>query len=99
MTVAFAPVDRSTVTLSGSTTPTAVTAIPLAPGSGPYQVRVFNLAGAVAYVRLGGVASSADLPMPAGGVEVLTVQPGVTTISVVLASGTGNVYATLGSGI
>jgi dTDP-4-amino-4,6-dideoxygalactose transaminase len=59
---------------------------------------VYNATAATAFVALGGVASTASTPIPPGGRQLFASNPFITTVSVVLASGAGNVYVTAGSG-
>lgn len=64
------------------------------------QARIYNAAAAVAYVRFtvgGSTAVATDVPIPPGAVEVFGVGY-ADTVSVLLASGTGNVYVTSGEG-
>lgn len=74
------------------------------PGS-PIQVRVMNDGSATAWINFGVSGVSAALatgvPVPAGAVEVLTVQPqGATIFAAAIAAGsTGKIYFTPGVGI
>lgn len=74
--------------------------------SGEYQVRVFNAGPAVAFVAPGDkdvTASTADLPIPSGAIEVLTVRnlpsDPETHFAAVTAGTAAAVYFTLGEGI
>lgn len=102
---AFQPIDGSTVSINASTT-SAVGAIAKQP-TGSHQLRIANLTTAVAYYKVGTssavVATTADVPLPAGGVEVITVRNPMaapeTHVAVDLASGTGVVALTTGDGL
>ncbi|HTJ88889.1 MAG TPA: hypothetical protein VL356_01735 [Acidocella sp.] len=59
---------------------------------------VYNATAATAFVSLGGVASTASTPIPPGGRQLFASNPFISTVSVVLGSGTGNVYVSAGSG-
>jgi hypothetical protein len=86
----------ATVTVS-ATTSTAATAIT---GTAD-QVRIYNAGSALVHVKFGltGVtATTADMPIPSGAIEVFTIgyQTHVATIT---PSGTATIYFTRGSGI
>lgn len=92
----FQPETDTTVVTSASTTNANAT---LGCNSiGPFQVRVHNGAGATAFIRAGGSATTSSMPLPAGAIEVLTLPARTTTLGVILLSGTGNVYTTCGAG-
>lgn len=101
----FHPIDRATATISASTT-SARAAIPKQP-SGRHQVRIFNGTAEQAYYRICGVtddATSADIPLPSGAIEVVTVQnadadSAKSHVAVILAASTGSVFVTTGHGI
>ena len=97
--VPFAITNSSTVSIS-ATTSSASIALPA--GIAGRQVRIFNNAGAVAFVAFGGSAITADtttsVPIAVGAVEVLSIPPEVTYVAAILASGTGSVYFTGGFG-
>jgi hypothetical protein len=59
---------------------------------------VYNASATTAFVALGGTASTVSTPVPPGARQLFASNAFVTTVSVVLASGTGNVYVTAGSG-
>jgi hypothetical protein len=101
---AFLPVDNATVTVSASTT-TARGEIKKRP-TGSYQLRLFNGLSDTVFYKLGDStveATSADVPLPAGAVEVITVKNSDndpdTHVAVIAASGTGSVYASTGNGL
>jgi hypothetical protein len=85
------------VTLAASTT----SANKALTGGGS-AVLVYNAASATAFFRLGAAsslaASASDTPVPAGQRMLVDGGPFVTYAAAVLASGTGNVYFTLGDG-
>ncbi|MEI9983513.1 MAG: hypothetical protein WDN69_10075 [Aliidongia sp.] len=58
----------------------------------------FNAGTAVAHLTFNGTATTANLPIPAGGSRLLTIGPMALTASVVLESGTGTVYLSRGTG-
>lgn len=68
------------------------------------QIRVANTSAQWAYVSfgvLGAIAAAtvaASYPVGPGAVEVISVDPEVNAAAVILASGTGNVTFTRGSG-
>jgi hypothetical protein len=86
-----------TVTVGASTTSTNAP-LPIRGG----DVRVYNATDAIAFVEFAGsaapVATSADIPIPPGGVEVFSIA-GASHVAVILAAGTGNVYFTPGRGL
>ncbi|TAJ70707.1 MAG: hypothetical protein EPO51_16595 [Phenylobacterium sp.] len=104
MDKAFMPVDNATVTVSVSTSsqPGAIKSRP----TGAFQLRLHNSLAGLVFYRVGdsGVqATAADVPLPAGAVEVITVKNSDsrpdTHIAFIAASGAGAVYASTGNGI
>jgi hypothetical protein len=79
---------------------TAVTNVALNGGGG--AVLIYNAAAATAFFRLGGAsglsAAVSDTPVPAGARMLVDAGPFVSNAAVVLSSGTGTVYFTLGDG-
>jgi len=68
------------------------------------QVRVLNASTSFAYVNFGGsgldaATVAASMPILPQSAEVFTVDPSVTTVSVILNTGTGNVIFTRGEGV
>lgn len=59
---------------------------------------VYNAASSTAFVALGGTATTASTPVPPGARQLFASNSFITAVSVLLASGTGNVYVTAGSG-
>lgn len=92
--IAFKPTG-ATQTISASTTSASATI----GSNGACQVLVHNAGTTLAFVGFKATATSADTPVPAGAVMILTKNPGDTTISAILASGTGNVYVQVGEGV
>jgi hypothetical protein len=98
---AFLP--GSTVSLAVSTS-TANVALPNAEGKVKQQLRIFNASDAIVFVKVGitGVtAAVTDMPIPIGGVEIITLDPtqlGPLYLAGIRASGTGTIYATVGVG-
>lgn len=89
-----------TVTLAGSTTSTAAQL----PAAGD-TVLIYNASAATAFVALGAAggtpvaAVAGGFPVPAGGSRILSAGPQVGSVAVVLASGTGSVYASSCNGV
>jgi len=96
----FAITNTSTVNIS-ATTSSASVALPS--GIPSRSLRIFNNAGAVAFIAFGGssitAATSTSVPIAVGAVEVLSIPPEATYVAAILASGTGTVYFTVGFGI
>jgi hypothetical protein len=65
-------------------------------------VLVYNASAATAFFKLGAstalAAASSDTPVPAGARMLVDGGPFVSVAATVLASGSGNVYFTLGEG-
>jgi hypothetical protein len=74
--------------------------VPLVGGGG--AVLVYNASSTTAFFRLGAatglVALATDTPIPTGQRMLVDGGPFVSYAAAVLASGTGNVYFTLGDG-
>jgi hypothetical protein len=104
MEKAFMPVDNATVTASVSAA-SGAWGIKGRP-SGTFQLRLHNALSGVVFYRIGDSsvqATTADLPLPAGAVEVITVRnlearPD-THIAFIAASGAGAAYASTGYGL
>lgn len=92
---AFSP--EATVSITAGTSSNAVAL----GGSGP-SLLVFNTTSSIAFLSLGAStsvnATTSSLPVPAGAQLLLTVGATVAAAAVVLASGSGTVYLTRGSG-
>lgn len=86
-----------TVAAAASTTVTNVT---LNGGGG--AILIYNAAAATAFFRLGAAsgltATTADTPVPAGCRMLVDAGPFVSNAAVILSSGSGTVYFTLGDG-
>lgn len=95
-TLAFAPGTTTAISASGTTANGALT------GTGT-TVRIDNASGQRAFFKFGigsTTATTSDTPMEAGVTEVFTRDPNTATnIAVILATGSGTVYATVGEGI
>jgi hypothetical protein len=66
------------------------------------DLRIYNAGSATAFLDFGSsgiVATTADMPVPSGAVEVISVGPGVTHVAAITASGTATLYITAGRGI
>jgi hypothetical protein len=101
----FCPLAGATVSLAAgaSSTPVALEGLP----AGQVQVRIHNAGTEVAFVAFGGsdvaAQSGADLPLPAGIVEVLTLdnpqRDPITHAAAITASGSATLYFTPGQGL
>lgn len=95
----FAISNTSTVSIS-ATTSSANVALPS--GVPARQLRIFNNAGAVAFVAFGGsgitASTSTSVPIAVGAVEVLSIPSEANYVAAILASGTGSIYFTVGFG-
>ena len=97
---AFTPKQDGTIAVSASTSNTNGTLSAPPTSSAPSQFRVFNACAVTAFIRFGGSATTSNLPVPSGAVEVLSAPAGTTTVGVILASGSGcSVYFTTGAGL
>jgi len=97
---AFKPAVGGTVSLAVTTTSASV-AMLLVPDS-EHQVRLYNAGSATVFVNRGGsgvTATTSNMPLPAGAVEVLTYTGSATHLAAITASGTATLYATVGEGI
>jgi len=69
---------------------------------GGNAVLIYNSTSATAFFRLGGAgaltATTSDTPVPAGARMLVGAGPFVSYASVLLSTGTGTVYFTLGDG-
>ena len=91
----FAGRVGGTVTVAASTTSADETIT-----AGCHWLRVVNTTDGVAFVKTGSTAAvtatSANFPVPAGGVAIMKMPSDHVTVGVILASGatSGNVYVT-----
>jgi hypothetical protein len=80
----------------------STTAATVALNGGGGALLIYNAASATAFFRLGGAsgltATMADTPVPPGGQMLVDAGPFVSNAAVILSSGTGTVYFTLGDG-
>lgn len=94
----FSPSLGGTITIAASTTSAQGALV----ANQQSVVRVANATTAIAFVRftnvLNEVATAADTPVMPNTVETFSHVQGQQFISVVLSTGTGNVYATTGEG-
>jgi hypothetical protein len=100
----FHPIDDATVTVS-VTSSTARGAIKKAP-SGKFALRLHNALSEAVFYALGDAtveATTSDVPLPSGAVEVVTVENAdrnpITHVAFISASGTGSAYASTGYGL
>lgn len=95
----FSPIGATVaVTVTGTTASGALTAPVSTQG---YSVRVYNAGTVAAFIKFGvaGItATTADMPIPAGGVETFEVSPTTTTIAAINSGTSGTLYATAGKG-
>lgn len=99
--VPFRPADRSTGSLNATTAGGANRMILKRAGNEAAHVRLYNPGPSVLFVRFGDstvTATTADLPLPVGAVEVLDAT-GASHVDAVTASGTSILYATCGKGM
>lgn len=88
----------TTVSISASTS-TGRVALPT---TGNLTIRVYNGTSALAFIKFGDStveAAATDTPIPAGIPCGFTPPANATHVAAILASGTGTVYFTAGSGI
>jgi hypothetical protein len=92
---AFSP--EATVSVAASTASTAVAL----GGTGP-SLLVYTGSSSTAFLRLGATtaltATTAAMPIPAGSQVLLGIGATVSAAAVILATGTGQVFFTRGSG-
>ena len=96
----FTPFGTATTALSTSNS-TASAALTLPTGPSQFSVRVFNAMTVTGFIQFGGstvTAATTNMPIPAGGVEVFQIGPGVTHAAAITASGSGTIYFTPGMG-
>jgi hypothetical protein len=86
--------ESYTVPVAAGTTATSV-ALPSAEGD---ALLIFNASASVAHLSLTGPATTGNLPIPPGGSRLITVGYLALTASVLIESGTGNVYLSRGNG-
>lgn len=98
---AFTPVV-ATVTLAVTGT-TGSVALGTQPSQGGCEVRVVNAGTATIFINFGTsavtAATASSMPVLAGGAEVFSLNPSVTHVAAITASGTATLYATLGCGL
>lgn len=86
----------ATVTLAASTTAASAT-LPLTGDA----LRIVNGTAAIAFVAIGkgtATATTASYPVPPGEAALIAAGPYIDVVAVLLSSGSGNVYATVGEG-
>jgi hypothetical protein len=85
-----------TITLAASTTPASAT-LPLTGDS----LRIVNTTSAIAYIALGkgtATATTGSYPVPPGAAALIAAGPYIDAVAVVLESGSGSVFVTVGEG-
>ena len=92
----------ASVTATTSSSATALT-LPTQASATPrkIQVRMYNAGTATVFVHFGtsGVAATTgNMPLPSGAIEVISVPEGTTHAATITSSGTGTVYFTAGLG-
>lgn len=101
----FTPADDATSSINVTTSSNSAP-IRLQP-TGAHQLRLFNLGPSVVFWALGptGVtaAAAADIPLPVGAIEVITVPntgaSPLTHVAAIAQSGTATLYLTTGQGL
>lgn len=97
--IPFRPAGGSTVNINVTSTTANVQ---VTASSGMQQVRIMNDGTATAWIRFGTdntvVATTSNMPVPAGGVEVLSHQ-GPLWVAAIAAGSTGKIYFTPGEGV
>jgi hypothetical protein len=99
----------SAFTATGNTVNLAVTiatgnvALGTLSSPGGATVRIHNAGSATAFIEFGPssaivAALATSMPVPAGLVEAFTINPGITHMAAITASGTATIYATPGQG-
>lgn len=101
----FHPIADSTVSISASTSSSRV-ALQKTPSTGEFHLRIHNAGAATIFFNRGGStidATTSNMPIPAGAVEVITINNAqkepVTHVAAITASGTATVYFTVGWGL
>jgi hypothetical protein len=99
---AFQPFGLGTasVTATTSSAATALTLPPVPPRR--MQVRIYNAGAATVFILLGtsgAVATTGNLPVPSGAIEVFSVPEGTTHVATITSSGTAVVYFSPGEGL
>lgn len=94
----FSPGATAKITVAATTARVA-----LSQQRGPFQVRVCNLGSAAAWIAFGDgtvVATTSDMPIPAGHVEYFTVGDNaiVPYVAAIAAGTTGDIAFTIGRG-
>lgn len=98
----FSPNSNYTIAASGTSTNIALTQ-PSEPGGsgGNRDLQIFNSAAAPAFARWGEgtlTATTSDYVIAPGAIQVVRMGSNYTSLAVILSTGTGNVYVSLGSG-
>lgn len=101
--ISFEPMKDATVNIAVSTSSQSILVENF---GGANQIRVMNNATATVWITFGGVsdvaATTNDIPIPSGGVEVFSVgavAAGNVYAAAIAPSGTGSIYFTPGAGI
>lgn len=100
---AFAPYEATTVSIA-ATTSSGQVALPARATNGQDHIRVYNSGTTTAFIKQGTsssvvAATTTDVPIPGGGVEIFSCPAGITNVAAIMASSTGTIYFTLGKGI
>jgi len=98
----FLPDKAVTVTVS-ATTSSSRGAITFAGSKATFpQARVYNAGSVAVFVEFGSstvAATTADMPIAPGAVEVFTLEDGDTHMAAITASSSASVYVTAGRGV
>lgn len=96
---AFNPTNNAVTTLAATST-TATSALQNV--TNETQVRVYNATTCIIFVKFGFstvTATTADVPIAPGAVEVLSAAPSWTYVAAITQSCSGNVYFVRGNGV
>ena len=101
----FHPIIDSTVSLA-VTSSTGSVALSKLPSTGRFQLRIHNAGAATIFFNRGSstvTAATTNMPIPAGAIEVITIENAqnspVTHVAAITSSGTATAYFTVGTGI
>lgn len=97
---AFKPKQGGTVSLAATNSSSRVALVGAT--DAPYQVRIYNAGPATAFLGRGDssvTAATTNMPLPAGVVEVITLDGSVTHLAAITPSGAATLYFTTGEGV
>lgn len=97
----FSPSYNYTISASTTSAPQALTQNTVPGGNPIVDLAIKNATGSVAFVRWGKgtqTATTSDYAILPGTAEVIKMSSAYDNVAVILASGTGSVYLSLGEG-